>query len=183
MGGSGYPSESAMLRSYFAAEKGNQFPQSVVIVTQPSVSGLSITETDAYGIAKDLIIRGIDSSRVLLEVEGKNTREEALNVLKIVPQSKNANCLIVTSPEHMRRSVLTFRKAGFTHLGGDPTFNVSGPVDLAYNDDSLGGRKIPLPDVGGSIQLRYQFWNHLRYQIICYRELFALAWYKMKGWI
>ncbi len=82
----------------------------------------------------------------------------------------------------MRRSILCFKKAGYKYLGGEPTFNVSGPSNLLYSDKNLGGRNIPLPEVGESIQLRYQFWNHLRYQVLCYRELVALVWYKIRGW-
>lgn len=182
MGGSGYPSESAMMRSYYAAKLATKFPESDVYITQPAADYVEVTKTDAYGIMTDLMKRGIDSSRIYLEVNGKNTREEALNVIKMRPQIMNERCVIVTSPEHMRRSILTFRKAGFKMLGGQSTFNASGPQQLEYHDKSLGGRNIPLPEIGESIQLRYQFWNHLRYQVICYRELFALFWYKLKGW-
>ncbi len=182
MGGSGYPSESAMMRSFYAAKLAKEFPGSDVYVTQPAADFVEIPKTDAYGIMTDLITRGVDSSRIYLETRGKNTREEALNVIVMRSQIVNEPCVIVTSPEHMRRSILTFRKAGFKLLGGQSTFNASGPQQLEYHDKNLGGRNIPLPEVGESIQLRYQFWNHLRYQVICYRELFALFWYKVKGW-
>lgn len=182
MGGAGYPSESAMIRSYFAAKVANQFPDSKVVITQPAASGVSPEKSDAAGIARDLMIRGVDSSRIFLEIHGKNTREEALEVLKITPGAWTAPTVIVTAPEHMIRSIQTFRKAGYKQLGGEPTFNVAGPVDLDYKDNDLGGRQLPVPGVGNSIQLRYQFWNHLRYQVICYRELFALLWYKIRGW-
>lgn len=182
MGGAGYPSESAMMRSYYAAQLAKQYPESDIYVTQPAADFVAIKETDAYGIMTDLMVRDIDSSRIFLEIKGKNTREEALNVKAMCPQIVNEPCVIVTSPEHMRRSILTFRKAGFKLLGGKATDNASGPQQLEYHDKNLGGRNIPLPEVGESIQLRYQFWNHLRYQVICYRELFALFWYKLKGW-
>ena len=182
MGGSGMPSESALMRVYFAAKLANQYPESKVYITQPSGKGEKIIDTDAYHIQKELEIRGIDSLRIFLELTGKNTREEALNVLKINPHINEEHCVIVTAPEHMRRSILSFRKIGYRYLGGEPTFNFAGPVDLQYSDKSLGGRDVPLPEVGESIQLRYQFWNHLRYQVICYRELVALCWYRIRGW-
>jgi uncharacterized SAM-binding protein YcdF (DUF218 family) len=182
MGGTGMPSESALTRSYFAASLGNKFPESKIFVTQPAISGISIEESDGWKIKKELIGRGIDSTKIFLEIEGKNTREEALKIIKLSPHIIQETCVIVTSPEHMRRSILCFRKAGYKYLGGAPTFNVSGPADLIYRDKHLGGRNIPLPEVGESIQLRYQFWNHLRYQVLCYRELVALVWYKVRGW-
>jgi uncharacterized SAM-binding protein YcdF (DUF218 family) len=183
MGGAGYPSETALMRSWYAAKVFHQSPQSIVIITQPAADGVQPELSDAWGIRKDLIIRGVDSTKILLEIKGKNTREEGLEVLRIAPDAKDAGCVLVTAPEHMMRSIRVFKKLGFNKLGGVATFNASGPVDLDYKDKDLGGRSLPLPDVGGSIQLRYQFWNHLRYQVICYRELAGLAWYKLKGWI
>lgn len=183
MGGAGYPSESALIRSWYAARLAELHPGAKVIVTQPAAVCVHPHLSDAWGIRNDLVRRGVDSSLISVEIEGRNTREEALKVITMAPDAPARNCVLVTAPEHMRRSILTFRKAGFLHLGGVPTFNASGPVDLDYKDGELGGRYNELPDVGGSLQLRYQFWNHLRYQVICYRELFGLAWYRVKGWI
>ncbi|MBK7967024.1 MAG: YdcF family protein [Bacteroidetes bacterium] len=183
MGGAGYPGESSLIRSYYAAETWKRNPSAKIIITQPAAACVRPELSDAWGIRKDLIIRGVDSTKVLLEIKGKNTREEGMEVMKIFPGAESKHCVIVTSPEHMRRSILTFKKLGFKQLGGVPTWNASGPVDLDYKDSNLGGNKVPLPNVGGSLQLRYQFWNHLRYQVICYRELMGLAWYQLRGWI
>jgi uncharacterized SAM-binding protein YcdF (DUF218 family) len=182
MGGTGYPSESALTRSYFAAKTALQYPDAKVIITQPAAAGVTLEKSDARGIGRDLMIRGVDSSRILYEIRGKNTREEALEVLKIAPASQHEPTVLVTAPEHVPRSIMTFRRAGYTQLGSVATFNVCGPVDLDYKDNDLGGRQIPIANVGSSIQLRYQFWTHLRYQVICYRELLAIAWYKIRGW-
>lgn len=182
MGGAGHPSESSLMRTWYAAQAWHKYPNAKVIITQPSASCVRPEYSDAWGMRKELMIRGVDSSLILLEIKGRNTREEAMEVLQIAPAANKKACLIITAPEHMRRSVLTFRKMGFTQVGGESTFNASGPVDIAYRDGQLGGNSVPL-DVGGSVQLRYQFWNHLRYQVICYRELVGLMWYKMKGWI
>ena len=67
-------------------------------------------------------------------------------------------------------------------VGGEPTFDLCGPTNLLYNDKDLGGNK-NLPSIGQETQLRYQFWNHFVYQIICYRELMAITWYWLRGWI
>ena len=55
-------------------------------------------------------------------------------------------------------------------------------ADFSFNDEKLGGNKA-IPNIGNNIQLRYQFWNHLGYQIRVYREYLAIAFYKLKGWI
>ena len=91
--------------------------------------------------------------------------------------------LLVTSPEHMRRSVLCFHKVGFEKVGALPAFENAVEADLSFNDDELGGNKVLMPDVGQSINMRYQLWNHLKYEILIVRETVALIYYKMRGWI
>ncbi len=83
----------------------------------------------------------------------------------------------------MRRAILTFRKAGFQHVTGLPAFEQSVDFDLAFNDDELGGRKRFIPDIGHNTQIRYQFWIHLEYEILIIREIVALGFYNLKGWI
>ena len=182
LGGAGYPSSTALMRSYYAAALYKKNGSCDIYVCQPSAENVLLANSDAYKIASDLITRGVDSTRIFYELKGSNTREEALSLLTINPQLKNECCVLVTSPEHMKRAVATFRHASFKKMGGEPTFDLCGPADLLYNDKDLGGRKC-LPGLGGETQFRYQFWNHFVYQIICYRELFAFGWYWLRGWI
>ena len=182
LGGAGYPSATALLRSFYASEIYKKDGSCNVYVCQPSTAETPVTNSDAYKISKDLITRGVDSTKIFLETNGKNTREEALQIVAINPQLKNEACVLVTSPEHMKRAVAVFRKVGFKNIGGEPTFDLCGPADLFYNDKELGGNK-SLPAIGQETQLRYQFWNHFVYQILCYRELIAISWYWLKGWV
>ncbi len=183
LGGAGHPSESSLMRAWYAAAAFRQYPGSEVVVSQPSAAGLPLQQSDAWGIRRELILRGVDSTKILLEIKGKNTREEGQEVLKRVPEAAKTPCLLVSTPEHIRRAVLCFRRLGYEEVSGLPTFGGAAPADLHYKDDQLGGNTAALPEVGGSLQLRYQFWNHLRYQILCYRELCALAWYWLRGWV
>jgi len=83
-------------------------------------------------------MRGVAPERIFLEDSGTNTRAEALNIIRLISNldqriSNNKNILnstfyilhstfksllIVTSPEHLRRAVLAFRKAGFIKVDG-----------------------------------------------------------------
>ena len=91
--------------------------------------------------------------------------------------------LLITSPEHMRRAVLCFRKAGFEKVNGLPAFENALEADLKFDDDKLGGNNTLIPDVGESIKARYQLWNHLKYEILIAREIVALGYYRLRGWI
>jgi hypothetical protein len=83
----------------------------------------------------------------------------------------------------MRRAVLCFQKAGFEKVNGLPAFENALEADLTFTDDELGGNKTGVPDVGKSINARYQVWNHLKYEILIAREIAALSYYRLRGWI
>ncbi|MCX6287726.1 MAG: YdcF family protein [Bacteroidetes bacterium] len=200
LGGGGMPSETGLIRCWYTAKTANYFTRAKVIVALPGNVHDSLSSIN--GMKKELVTRGVEPERILLEDSGTNTRSEALNILKIISnieQSKNANnklqhstfniqysqfksILIVTSPEHLRRAVLTFRKAGFLKVDGIPAFEEAIESDITFMGKRLGGR-LWVPDIGNNITLRYQFWTQLRYEELLLRELFALGYYKLKGWI
>jgi len=74
--------------------------------------------------------------------------------------------MIISSPVHMRRALLSFQKAGFTNLAQSPARPVGAEAYLG-------------PGVG----LRYAFWANLERNVSVIRELVALAYYKVRGWI
>lgn len=201
LGGGGMPSETGLIRTYYAAMLGNSFPRSSIVVALPGDS------TDALSalslMKKELIIRGIRPGRIRLESKGTNTRAEALNIWKMISVIRDnrdsrdnrhsrdnlkgkyrpPNIAIVTSPEHLNRAVRSFKKAGFTAVDGLPAFENAIESDLTYNDRTLGGRRWIIPGIGGNILFRYQFWMQLHYEELIIREMFATAYYKLKEWI
>ena len=182
LGGGGMPSESNLMRAFFVFKAAEEFPESRIIIATPGDT--SDMKSTARLVAAELITKGIDPQRILYEQIGTNTRMEALCLKKFDNgQLIHAPILLVTSPEHMRRSVLVFRKVGFASVSALPAFENALEADLAFNDDELGGNKRFIPNVGGNISLRYQFWNHLKYEILIARELVALSYYWLRGWI
>ena len=200
LGGGGMPSESGLMRCWYAAKTANYFKRAKVIVALPGNTHDSLSSIN--GMKKELVMRGVASERIILEDSGTNTRAEALNVLKIISNidqrisniesvqhsmfnirySKFKSLLIVTSPEHLRRAVLTFKKAGFLKVDGVPAFEEAIESDLSFTGRRLGGRRW-VPDIGNNITLRYQFWTQLHYEVLILREVFALGYYKLQGWI
>ncbi len=180
LGGSGMPGKSALMRTYYTHQLAERYPDASIIIAlpgDPEDAGSSLRE-----MKQELCIRGTDTARIRLEHEGRNTRGQCLQLKKKYPGMLHSGTLLVTAPEHMYRSIRTFRKAGFENIGGVPAFEKAIESDIHFEDDSLGGRTY-VPPVGKSIQLRYQFWNHLHYEILIMREYMALAYYKLKGWI
>ncbi len=180
LGGGGIPSESGLVRTYYGAEAGRRFPGAQLIAALP-VSG-DAENSSTYLMREELVRRGIDRDRVLLEKRGVNTRGQAIQIRRMVGEDQlDAPILIVTCPEHMRRSLMTFRKAGFSNVADYSAFSTSGGGNMAYDTEDLEADLIPIVD--GGIMLRYGFWNHLNYLTRSARELSALAYYRMKGWI
>jgi uncharacterized SAM-binding protein YcdF (DUF218 family) len=179
LGGSGMPSESNLMRSWYTARAASLFPGSRIIIVMPGAIGDS-TGTP-YKMKEELILRGVESARISFEMKGTNTRSQALQCAGITDPLKPV--LLVTSPENMRRSLLSFRKAGFVQACGFPAFENPSEADFSFRDKELGGKPSLLPDVGGNLQVRYQLWNHLKYEILISREWVALTYYRIRGWI
>lgn len=200
LGGGGMPSESGLMRCWYAGRTANYFSRARVIIALPGNIKDSLSSVN--GMKKELVMRGVAPERIFLEDSGTNTRAEALNVLKLITNIEQGipnneliqnstfnvrysifkSLLIVTSPEHLRRAVLTFRKAGFVKVDGFPAFEETIESDLSFKGRRLGGR-LWVPDIGSSITLRYRFWTQLHYEELILREVFALGYYKLKGWI
>ncbi len=182
LGGGGMPSESNLMRAFFVFRAASESPECRIIISIPGDT--TDSKSTARLVAVELERKGIEQSRILYEELGTNTRSQALRLQQFNDEKLTGKAiLLVTSPEHMRRAVLVFKKAGFAHVNALPAFENALEADLVFKDDELGGNKILLPDIGSHTSIRYQFWNHLKYEILIARELVALGYYKLRGWI
>ena len=176
LGGSGMPSESNLIRLYYAGRLGVKFSAAKLVIVHP------LDEEVIGQMRHELIIRCIDSSRISVMMQGTNTREQALMVAKAYPELMGMNCLVITSPENIKRTVRTFKKVGFNRIVGVGAFENALFVDLTYSGKRVG-TKWYSPNMGKFLSIRYNFWNYLKLEISCIRECFALAYYKVNGWI
>lgn len=182
LGGGGMPSESNLIRAFFVFRAASKSPQSLIVISIPGNAADS--SSTARLVANELINKGIDVQRIFYEQLGTNTRSQALNLQQFNSATlSNKSILLVTSPEHMRRAVLVFKKAGFINVSALPAFENALEADLVFKDDELGGNKLLVPDIGNNTAVRYQFWNHLKYEILIAREMAALGYYWLRGWI
>jgi len=181
LGGGGYPSESTLMRLWFTNEFAQRDPMLKVLISTPGkIDDLSST---VMKMRQNLIDNGIDSTRIILEPVGLNTRHQALLAFELYKKGFFEEPLVlVSSPEHIFRSVRCFRKVGFIEVSGQPTLETMLETDLKITNQKLGG-KTGVPNVGSSIPLRYSFWNYLKYEVDVAREYLAIAYYKLKGWI
>ncbi|NCC49962.1 MAG: YdcF family protein [Spartobacteria bacterium] len=182
LGGGGIPSESGLIRSWYAAEDALRYAQAKVIVALPDDPDMDASHLDK--MVNELILRGVAGARVLTEPQGRNTREQALYIRDMLGPARTRPVLLVTSGPHMKRSLLTFRKLGFTDIGGCIAEDESVEADLTYDPNDLGGRRnVPSTGVGGNTFIRYRWWNNLQYILWTAREGMAIAYYWLRGWI
>lgn len=178
LGGAGMPNEENLMRLYYTSHIAAKFENAKIILALP---GELDDSTSAINEMKSqLVLNGVDQKRIVIENQGLNTRHQALASKNLVDTLQTV--LLITSPFHMYRSILVFKKAGFQSIGGIATFNGFISHNILFDNDVLGGNKI-IPGIGENLQIRYQFWNHLKYEVDIAREFFALFYYKIKGWI
>lgn len=165
LGGGGVPSESGLIRTYYGAEASHAYPEAEVIVSLPTDLD---PETSSVGRMRDeLVMRGVPSTVIKLEHKARNTHEQAEAIRDMLGLDQLQDpVLLVTSPSHMRRSVLAFQRAGFHNVAGLLATNV-------------GHEAYP----GAGTSLRYGFWNTLSMEIHYMRECVALLYYRVRGWV
>ena len=179
LGGSGMPSESNLIRCWYTASAAKAFPTIEVAIVMPGE--LNDSTGTPRKIEEELVLRGIDKARIHFVTKGTNTRSQALECAGAF--GIRSHILLVTSPEHMRRSILCFGKAGFQKVSALPAFENAAEADFSFADDDLGSSSPVVPDVGHNLNLRYQIWTHLKYEILIFRELLAISYYWIRGWI
>lgn len=179
MGAGGMPGPEGLMRCHFAAKSAKQYKDAKVIVALPSEKE-NFDQSDTYRMFEEISIKGVSEQRFLFELNGTNTFYQAQEIQILLQHEIHKNLLIVTSPEHMYRCILTFKKCGFENVGGYSSFESSYNEDLLLTKDE---RSKKIQDVNRNLSLRYNMWNYLKYEIIIMREMSAIAWYKLKGYI
>jgi len=165
LGGGGIPSDTGLMRTYYGAKHSISFPDATVIVALPADED---PKTNSVGRMKDeLVLRGVPESSILMETEGRNTHEQAERIRAMLGSRVIDDPVhIVTERTHLRRSLLCFRKAGFSRVFGIGIHNTGAEADI-----------------GAGTFLRYTLWTNLQLQIRVLREMIATGMYKLRGWI
>lgn len=171
-GGAGMPSEDNLMRLYHTAALARHFEVPVLLVhPEDSLCQAEMTRLLRQG--------GIDS--ILYMTEGANTRSQAIELIAKYPELAEKQLIVVTSPEHVRRTIKCLNKVGFQNVIGKAAHPATVDFDLSLKKQKLGGNEA-IPSVE-SVKMRYTFFNYLKLEITCLREYYALAYYKVKGWI
>lgn len=179
LGGSGIPSSTSLMRAYYGAHCARAHPAAQCVVALPAEN--DGPRNSAQRMRRELAIRGVDPSRIHAETRGMNTHEQAENIARMLgPKGRRSPILIVSSPYHLRRAYLCFKKAGFEHVGLLAAHSVSSEGDYEKAVEAWSGIGNPRSLLG---HFRYGFWINLSAEVWITRELIGLAVYKARGWI
>lgn len=175
MGGGGMPSPDGLIRTYYAAGAWHRAPKSKVIIAIPSDTAQKEFSPELL-MAKEIVMRGVDSTKIVFESSGYNTVSQAEAIFSYFDEVAidTISLRLVTTPEHMFRSVKVFKKVGFKHVGGIPAF-----------ESGLSEKKLKKKVDNSSVWLnfRYNVWSYMQYEIIVVREYCAIGYYKLRGWM
>lgn len=179
MGADGMPGGKTLLRCTYGAMAAKAFPEAEIIIAMPAHPD-HFLGSDPYQMFETIKMYGIDPYRFRFETTGTNTVTQAYAIKKILEGDTARNILIVTSPDHMYRSIRTFEKCGFLHVDGWPAFGAAIEDELLLTEDESEKDLVPL---SRNISLRYNMWTYLKIEIDVFREWLAIAYYKFKGYI
>ena len=158
-GGAGMPSEDNLMRLYHTAALARHFDVPVLLVhPEDSLCQAEMTRLLRQG--------GIDS--ILYMTEGANTRSQAVELMNAYPELSEKELIVVTSPEHVRRTVKCLNKVGFRNTICKAAYPATVDFDLSLKKQKLGGNE-SIPSVE-SDKMRYTCFNHLKFEITRVRE-------------
>lgn len=155
-------SEASALRALEAARLYRMLHPSWVIVSGGTGDDPSVPESEPMREA--LIELGVPQERILLESGSGDTHDQALLLAGMLEEREVEDVVMVTSPTHMRRALLTFENAGLA-----PTPSIS---RLDSQDPSRPQPPSWVPTVAA-----------LQRSMSASREYLAIVYYWLRGWI
>lgn len=131
----------------------------IVIASGGRATGTGTGPPESQALAAALERHGVPAGRIVQDPTSRTTREQAVNVGRLLRDLGQSPFVLVTVPEHMRRAAAAFRAQGL-----DP---IPSPSALRW-----GGTPFWLPTRSA-----------LRGSAGALHEYAALAFYRLEGWI
>ncbi len=133
----GYELNSSADRIVEAAILARRHPEARVVVTGGSGSLLLDGEADGATAPRLLEALGIERGRMVLEDQSRDTYENAVFTRELVEPQEGETWLLVTSAFHMPRSVMLFRRAGFSIVPWPVDYRTTGQDTLGLSRNNV----------------------------------------------
>lgn len=135
-----------------------------ILVSGGNLPWLEVPDVEAEVMKRLLIEWGVPAEAILVEGKSRNTRENAVNVQKMLAGQKGNGVLLVTSALHMPRAMAVFRRTGVRV--------VASPTDFLVVDRGQRTAMDFLPDAGA-----------LQNTTSLLKEIVGMLYYKLNGWV
>ena len=152
----------AGLRVLEAARLFDLLHSPIVIVSGGVTEHDPAAAPESVALQRALAALGVGADRIVLESESKNTRDEAVVVKRMLAERGLTDFVLVTSPLHMRRSMLAFEQQGM--------HPVPSPSQLVPERSSPRSRLLPS-----------DLW--LQVSDAVFYEWLARGYYWWRGWL
>ncbi len=110
-----------------------RFPEAKLVFTGGSGDLFRQDLKEADVLKPFLDFLGLDTDRVILESQSRNTHENAVLTRKLVNPGADETWIVITSAFHMPRTVGSFRKAGWTVIPYPVDFKFAGDERFALS--------------------------------------------------
>lgn len=129
-----------------AAMLARRFPEAQLIISSGVSKLIYERSSEAQGTLAIFKALGIDEDRIRLEDRSRDTYENAMFTKDMANPAPGQRWLLVTSANHMPRSIGCFRKAGFAVEPWPVDYRTRGPEDLTrfFSRPSSGLRRVDL---------------------------------------
>ena len=107
-----YVSFEAGMRVLEAARLSDLLGASLVIASGGITEPDPAAAPESTALQRALVAAGVPADRIVLESTSKNTRDEAVIIKRMLAERGVTDFVLVTSPLHMRRSMLAFEREG-----------------------------------------------------------------------
>lgn len=104
-----FPNRPTTLRAQEAARLYQLMGSGLVVVTGGAENPRADWAPEASALRAVLVKAGVPVSAIILDSGSANTREHAVNVVKLLQERGISKFVLVTSPTHIRRAVMTFK--------------------------------------------------------------------------
>lgn len=133
----GYELNASGDRFVEAAILARHYPNARLIISGGSGAVMLDGEGDADTAPRLLEALGVESGRIELENQSRDTYENAVMTRRMIEPRPGEQWLLVTSAFHMPRSVNLFHKAGFDVIPWPVDYKTAGTESIGLAEDNL----------------------------------------------
>jgi len=156
------PSASSALRALEGARVYALLGDPIVFASGGEAEEGGVDNPESAAVRDVLVGAGVPEERILLESDSTDTHEQALELAPLLRDRSAERFVLVTSPTHMRRSLGAFRDQGL-----DP---IPSTAEQRSETSTTPPAWLPYPEA-------------LRASTAALREVMALAYYGVRGWL